>query len=202
MPSDGSDVAHGPRTRPFVALTFHGAGDPAIAGALLGELERAGVAATVLAVGTWLEQQPTMARRILDGGHELGNHTWSHQQMRSLTATAAQGEVQRCADQLTRLTGSQGSWFRPSGTPASTPTIRAAARSAGYTFCLTYDVDSLDYQDPGPARVVSNTMATVQPGSIISLHFGHAGTVAAIPSLLEGLRARGLSPVTVGRLFA
>ena len=54
MASDGSDVAHGPRTRPFVALTFHGAGDPAIAGALLGELERAGVAATVLAVGAML----------------------------------------------------------------------------------------------------------------------------------------------------
>src|SRR4051812_2745635 len=72
------EIVHGPRERPLVALTFHGQGDPALATALLKEAERAGARVTVLAVGSWLDEQPRMARRILDGGHELGNHTLRH----------------------------------------------------------------------------------------------------------------------------
>jgi len=67
------EVVHGPRDRREVALTFHGAGDPALATSLLGVLERAGAQATVLAVGTWLGRQPPLARRIVGAGHELGN---------------------------------------------------------------------------------------------------------------------------------
>src|SRR5256885_9486442 len=72
------EVTRGPADRSAVALTFHGQGDTAQADALLRELENGGARATVLAVGSWLAAQPAMARRILDGGHELGNHTQNH----------------------------------------------------------------------------------------------------------------------------
>lgn len=194
-------MGNGPRTVPAVALTFHGAGDPAIAAAVLGELESGHATATVLAVGSWLDAQPAMARRILHGGHELGNHTQHHLAMRELSSAAAYDEIVGCATTLRRLTGSQGRWFRPSGTQHTTEVIRAAAGKAGYAQCLSYDVDSLDYTDPGPAAVVRNVLTTVRNGSIISLHLGHHGTVQAIPPLLQGLRARGLRAVTVSELL-
>jgi peptidoglycan/xylan/chitin deacetylase (PgdA/CDA1 family) len=101
---------------------------------------------------------------------------------------------------LRRITGSIGRWFRPSQTQHSTAAIRAQAARAGYATCLSYDVDSLDYTDPGAAAVVRTTVQGAQPGSIVSLHFGHTGTVEAIPELIAGLRARGLRPVTMTEL--
>jgi peptidoglycan/xylan/chitin deacetylase (PgdA/CDA1 family) len=196
------EIQHGPRDRPAVALTFHGQGTPGVVGRLLDAVGSHGIKITVLAVGTWLTAEPALARRILADGHELGNHTQHHADLKRMSAAAAHAEIDDCARALTALTGSIGKWFRPSQTRLATPTIKAAAAKAGYPTCLSYDVDSLDYTDPGPARVVANTLRSARPGSIISLHFGHAGTVTAISPLLNGLRDRGLKPVTMTELTA
>jgi peptidoglycan/xylan/chitin deacetylase (PgdA/CDA1 family) len=103
---------------------------------------------------------------------------------------------------LRSLTGSIGRWFRPSQTQHANAMIKNQARQVGYATCLSYDVDSLDYTDPGASAVVANTLKAVGNGSIISLHLGHAGTVTAMAPLLRGLRERGLTPVTVSKLLA
>ncbi|MFI0217165.1 polysaccharide deacetylase family protein [Streptomyces lydicus] len=193
-------IEHGPRTGKAVALTFHGAGDPKLATALLAEAERAGARVTVLAVGTWLDAQPAMARRILDGGHELGNHTLHHRNIDALPAAEAYAEITGCADRLRKLTGTIGSWFRPSQTRRATDLVAGLARKAGYPHVLSYDVDSLDANDPGGPAVQRTVLDSVGPGSVVSLHLGHAGTVAALPPILDGLRRRGLRAVTTTEL--
>jgi peptidoglycan/xylan/chitin deacetylase (PgdA/CDA1 family) len=185
-----------------VALTFHGSGDTGLAVALLDEAERAHVGITVFAVGTWLVQHPEMAARILRGGHALGNHTYTHPTLHRLSAPAIQDEVSRCAAVLRRLTGSVGAAFRPSGGPSITPPMVAAATKAGYPVVVGYDVDSLDNTDPGAAAVTRNVLSAVRPGSIVSLHLGHAGTVRALPDILAGLKSRHLQAVTVPGLLA
>ena len=121
--------------------------------------------------------------------------------MPRLTSGQVRSEIDRAAFQLDKLTGSPGRWFRPSGTPHSTPAIRAAAVTAGYGACLGYDVDPLDYADPGPQSIIRSLARQVRPGSIVSLHLGHPGTVAALPAVLSHLRDRGLSPVTASELL-
>jgi peptidoglycan/xylan/chitin deacetylase (PgdA/CDA1 family) len=193
-------VVHGPRDRPNVALTFHGQGEPALVRQLLDLLTAESARVTVLAVGSWLASQPDMARRILDGGHELGNHTQNHAAIAKMSGTQAYTEINACAQQLKKLTGSIGTWFRPSQTQYATPTIQAQAARVGYPTCLSYDLDSLDYTDPGADMIVDTTLRGAQNGSIVSLHFGHADTVAALPRVLNGLRQRGLHPVTMTEL--
>jgi peptidoglycan/xylan/chitin deacetylase (PgdA/CDA1 family) len=195
------EITHGPASASAVALTFHGAGEVALATNLLGELESAGARATVLAVGQWLDEEPAMAKRILDGGHELGNHTYRHLTMPPLTEVVDESEITRCAEVLRRLTGSAGRWFRPSGTVHATPAILEAAGRAGYATSLSYDVDPADYADPGAAAVTSRVLAAVRAGSIVSLHLGHLGTVQAIPAIVDGLRSRGLAAVTISELM-
>jgi peptidoglycan/xylan/chitin deacetylase (PgdA/CDA1 family) len=195
-----AEIANGPRDRAAVALTFHGQGDPAVVRRLLSILSTAGVHVTVMAVGSWLAAQPGMVRPILDAGHELGNHTENHRAIAHLPAGQAFTEIDACARRLKALTGSIGAWFRPSQTQHATPTIEAQAARVGYRTCLSYDVDSLDYTDPAPGVVVRAVLNTVRPGSIISLHFGHQATIAAMPQLLAGLHDRGLRPVTVTEL--
>ena len=71
------------------------------------------------------------------------------------------------------------------------------AAKAGYSTVVGYDVDPLDYQDPGADAVVSRTLAAVRAGSIVSLHLGHGGTVDALDRIVTGIRKRGLEPATV-----
>jgi peptidoglycan/xylan/chitin deacetylase (PgdA/CDA1 family) len=173
-----------------------------MADGLLAEAERAGARVTVLAVGTWLEQNPQMARRILRGGHELGNHTLHHLDIAAMDASGAYAEIAGCAQRLRALTGSIGRWFRPSQTRYATALIERTARKVGYQTCVSYDVDSLDYTDPGPDAVVATVLGSVRRGSIISLHLGHPGTLTALPAILHGLTAQGLRPVTLTGLLS
>jgi len=198
----GPQVMHGSRHRSQVALTFHGQGPVSMAEELLGEAERAGARLTVLAVGTWLGQYPQIAGRITGGGHELGNHTMHHLDIRAMDAAGAYAEVAACAQRLRALTGSIGRWFRPSQTRYSTPLIEREARRAGYRTCVSYEVDSLDYTDPGPDAIVSTVLGSTRPGSIVSLHLGHRGTVTALPAILRGLAGRDLRPVTLTDLLS
>ncbi|GAA4261535.1 polysaccharide deacetylase family protein [Dactylosporangium darangshiense] len=197
-----AEVANGPRDVPAVALTFHGQGEPGVVGGLLDALAAAHTKVTVLAVGIWLQQQPELAKRVLDDGHELGNHTLHHADIKTMSEAQAFAEIDGCGTALRAVGGSIGRWFRPSQTQHSTARIQAQAARAGYPTCLSYDVDSLDYSDPGADAIVRTTLQGVRNGSIISLHFGHAGTVAAMPKLLAGLRDRGLRPVTASELLA
>jgi peptidoglycan/xylan/chitin deacetylase (PgdA/CDA1 family) len=195
-----AEVTHALSGRPEVALTFHGAGDPELARQILAGLADRGAAVTVLAIGSWLEQFPDAAKLVIDHGHELGNHTWSHPDLARLGESALRAEIERCRDRLGALTGGPGAFFRPSSTQHATERVRRLAGAAGYLTVLSYDVDSRDYTDPGAASIRRNVRAAVA-GSVVSMHLGHPGTLEAIPGLIEDLTARGLRPVTASRLF-
>jgi peptidoglycan/xylan/chitin deacetylase (PgdA/CDA1 family) len=195
------DITHGPRSVPKVALTFHGAGDLTIAHSLLDILKATSTPVSVFAVGTFLMSEPAIAKRIISDGHDLGNHTMTHTQMKTISAKKVDAEILGCANELKNLIGNHGSWFRPSGTQYSTALIRKTALKYGYKNCISYDVDSHDYQDPGKAAVISNVMSSVKNGSIISLHFGHKNTIDALASLLDQLHSKGLTPVTLTNLL-
>jgi peptidoglycan/xylan/chitin deacetylase (PgdA/CDA1 family) len=195
------DISHGSRSVPHVALTFHGAGDPVMAQKLLAILKSSQTPATVFAVGAWLKADNTIAKQILGDGHDLGNHTMNHLQSKTLTAKKLESEISGCANELVSLIGNHGKFFRPSGTQYSTPLIRKTALKYGYKKCISYDVDSHDYQDVGKAAVIKNVMNSVKNGSIVSLHFGHQDTIDALPTIITQLRSKGLTPVTLSTML-
>ncbi len=199
-------TSSGPTDTNRVALTFHTSGSPDLAAQLLDVLAARQVVMTSFIVGEWLDADPTWAARITGAGHELANHTYTHPTFGSLSPDAMVEEIARCRDVLVRLSGSGGSYFRPSGTADGTTQVSdamlTAAGSTGYRTVLGFDVDPLDYQDPGAAAITERVLATVAPGSVISLHFDHVGTIEALPGILDGLSARGLQPGTAAQLFA
>ncbi len=195
------EVVAGSRDRKQVALTFHGNGEPAVAEALLQIADQRRARITVFAVGSWLALHPDLGARMLRAGHELANHTFTHPELATYGEAAVEDEFARARDVLLRVSGTTGRWARPSAMDRSTPLVRAAAGRVGYPTVVAFDVDPADYQDPGAAAVVTRTLAAVRPGSIVSLHLGHTGTVQALPGILDGLAARGLAPVTVSTLL-
>lgn len=198
-------MSTGPTHRNEVALTFHTDGDTTLAQQLLDVLTTRGVTMTSFVVGAWLQQHPDWAKRLTDAGHELANHTQNHRGFPKLTPAQMDAEIDGCREVLQRLTGSAGAFFRPSGTADGTATpsdaVLAAAGRAGYGTVLGFDVDPFDYRDPGTAAIVSRTLAGAKPGSIVSLHFGHPGTIAALPRILDGIAAKGLTTVTASKLL-
>jgi peptidoglycan/xylan/chitin deacetylase (PgdA/CDA1 family) len=169
---------------------------------MIAALRPASAPVTVFAVGSWLDENPRVAGRLLDAGHELANHTYSHPALGRSSAAEVADEIARCRDVLARAAGPQAlRWFRPSGIEIPTDTILTKAGEQGYATVVGYDVDSLDFEDPGVDAVVANVEAGLQPGSIVSLHFGHADTVTAMPRVLALLDRSGLRPVTVSTLL-
>lgn len=194
------ELVHATSGRLEVALTFHGAGDPDLARRVLTGFADRGAAVTVLAIGTWLAADPDAVKIVADHGHELGNHTWSHPDLGGLSEAALRAEIERCRDRIAELTGGPGAFFRPSAAQHATPAVLRLAGAAGYARVLSYDVDSRDFTDPGPVAIRRN-VAKAGAGSVVSMHLGHPGTLAALPGLLDDLAARGLKPVTAGALF-
>lgn len=86
--------------------------------------------------------------------------------------------------------------------PARLPLVASVARRVGYPHVLSYDVDSLDYTSPGAAAVTRQVTGGIRNGSVVSLHFGYADTVAALPAVLEEIGRRGLRAVTTTELLS
>lgn len=89
----------------------------------------------------------------------------------------------------------------PLADPVRDPLVQKLAQRAGYPHVLSYDVDSLDFTSPGAAAVIRNVTGTIHAGSVVSLHFGYADTVDAMPPLLEELARRQLRAVTTTELL-
>ncbi len=204
LPAPGAPAAfinHGPSGATTVALTYHAKGDNALSQKLLDLMKELQITTTIFGVGDWMQANPRMVAKMVDAGHEMGNHTFSHQAMRKLSKAKLLEEITGCADVLTQLVGSPTRWFRPSGIEVPTNAILEEAGKAGYQVSVGYDVDSLDFQDPPVSEIVANVNNVVTGGSIVSLHFGHAGTLDALPKIVEHIRSLGLTVGTVGQLL-
>jgi len=200
----GTWVVRGPTGTDQVALTFHTDGPTSMVDAVLDLVEARDLVVTTFIVGSWLEANPAMGARIVDGGHEIANHTSTHPTFEALTPTQMATEIEGCRAVLEQDTGTPGRWFRPSGTDngidSPSAATLAAAGAAGYTV-IGYDIDPLDYKDPGSKAVIDRTLGTSRGGSIISLHMGHQGTIDALPAILDGFEAKGLQPVSLTTLL-
>ncbi|MBK5996648.1 polysaccharide deacetylase family protein, partial [Streptomyces sp. MBT58] len=103
---------------------------------------------------------------------------------------------------LRRLTGSMGTWFRPSPGPATTPLVQRLARRAGYPHVLSYDVESLDHLAGGVPAVTRKVTGELRNGSVVGLSLARPVTVAALPLLLAEIGRRGLRAVTATELLS
>lgn len=198
-------ITHGPRDHPLVALTFDDGLNGHHTEDIARILERHEVRGTFFVVGGTLEAQAPLARRLIAGGHVLGNHTQDHRRARQLdiaygTLFDGQRTFRQTVDVCPRF-------FRPPwGT--RTPFVDLAVRRAGMR-SIFWDVEVADWAETDPARIAEHVLAAVQPGSIVLLHDGGDGspgadrsaTVAALPAILDGLQRRGLTPVGLDQLL-
>ncbi|ANZ41317.1 polysaccharide deacetylase [Lentzea guizhouensis] len=185
-----------------VALTFDDGPDPAGAQQVLDILAEKDVEATFFVMGRDLEKHPELGRRIADAGHELGNHTFSHERMVGVTPGFVAKEVED-TDALIRKTGYRGDiHFRPPN--GKKLFVLPYYLKQHNRTTVMWDVEPDSAAAPGKDQLVSETLAQTQPGSIILLHPMYAGrdqTRQALGPIIDGLKERGFRFVTVSALL-
>ena len=175
-----------------VALTFDDGPGPST-GTLLDTLAAQHVHATFFVIGRNVQALSGLVKREAAEGHVVGNHTWSHRDLSRLGASEQSGEVSRTAEALKAL-GVSATLLRP---PYGA--FNATTRTLGLPLVL-WDVDPADWRDRDAATVASRVLANTRPGSIVLLHDIHPSTVAAVPAIVAGLKAKGYTFVTVPQL--
>jgi peptidoglycan/xylan/chitin deacetylase (PgdA/CDA1 family) len=188
-----------------VALTFDDGPSESTTPLFLDYLEQTHTPATFFVIGNQAQQVPDLIQREWRDGFTIGVHTWDHPDMTTLSVGQMQEQFSSTLQTLHDTLGSAACiwlWRPPYG--AVNSTVHNVAASYGLT-TVTWDVDSLDWTQPGVDAIVNNILNEVHPGSIILMHDGPAQrdqTLAALPYILYGLSARHLIPVSLPQLLA
>ncbi len=205
VPGKGTLVFNGPTNASRVALTFDDGSCDACIGSVLDTLEQTGTPATLFPNGAYerfWDPHSTQIRKLVASGQlDLGNHTWSHNDVRTMSVATLKDELQRNEDWM-RLNfgGSSFPIFRPPFGTYNDAVVRRAGKW-GWTTTVTWSAGSRDWEGLTADAIVAELDKTVAPGSIILLHPNYATTAAALPRIIANLKAKGLEPVTLHALL-
>ncbi|GAB3055523.1 hypothetical protein GCM10027053_15500 [Intrasporangium mesophilum] len=171
-----------------VYLTFDDGPNATYTPKILAILRKHGVKAVFFEVGQNISWYPSVTRNLRTYGMKIGNHTWSHPNLTSLSSTSVTSQLNRMESAL----GYRPRCVRPPyGATSSRVASIIAARGQRQ---ILWTVDPRDWSRPGTTTIVNRVLANVRDGSRILLHDGggdRSQTVAALDILIPKLRARG-----------
>ena len=198
-------ISRAGRAKGMVALTFDDGPNVPATSQIREILNSYGVRGTFFTVGKALDTEPDVSRALVDDGHVLGNHSYSHRFAGWLSPSY--DELATAQDSFARNLDLQPVFFRPPYGLISRP-MRQALDERAMT-CVTWDVAVEDWSLEDAGEIVRRVLDTTHPGSIVLLHDGHDGDVTgdrmvlvkALPAILDGLRERSLEPVGLDTLI-
>ncbi|MEO7717691.1 MAG: polysaccharide deacetylase family protein [Capsulimonas sp.] len=192
-------LEHGDPNLPEVALTIDDGPDPRYGPQIAQMLHDKGVAATFFVVGIRVKQYPEVIKKIDSLGFEIQNHTYDHQRLDTLKPHEIANEIRFCAANVEKVTGKKTNLLRPPGVQYNDQTL-ATAKALGYV-TVSWTCGARDYDQQPASYIAQRILDRTEAGSIIILHQDTPGTLAALPQIIDGLRARGYRFVTVSQML-
>lgn len=186
-----------PTNKKRVALTFDDGPHPVNTLDILQLLEDYNMKATFFVLGSRVDFYPDIMNEIIARGHQIGNHTWSHKDLTTLSKQEIEEEIQLANERIERITGKKSTIYRaPYGA-----TSNAVREVVDLTHVL-WTVDTLDWLTRDPDEILKVVKDNVTDGSIILLHDIHETTVEATEMILQYLQKEGYVSVTISELNA
>ena len=185
-----------------IALTFDDGPDKTFTPKVLDVLNEYDVQATFFLMGENVEKYPEVTKRIASEGHTLGNHSWSHPDLRTLSEENLKQEIEYTSNMLRFITGIETALIRPPYGAISEEALIQLTNMNYYI--INWNVDSKDWKEQGIDNILINTLTDTEEGSILLFHDGggyRGKTVQALPTLIETLQAQGYEFVTVDELL-
>ena len=185
-----------------IALTFDDGPHPRLTKQILDILDRYNTRATFFMVGENILNYPDTAREVIQRGHEVGNHSYSHHCIPSLGREGIEEEIERCEDVLEELCEYRAHLFRPPQ-GAVNDYVEGCTERGDYTLVL-WSLDTRDWECKNSEQILNQVLSKVQPGDIILMH-DYIGVRSQTPKALEimlpKLLERGFEPTTVSDLL-
>lgn len=179
----------------LVALTFDDGPSSTTTPRLLDILYEKDVYATFFMLGTAMDTNPDIARRIEKESHAAASHTMYHQNLVNLSAWAIKDDLSLARSTFKNILGHEPTLTRP---PYGN--INDAVRSNVGTPMILWSVDTLDWKNRNTEDILAITKEQIHDGAIILMHDIYDTTVDAVPVIIDELRKDGYDFVTVSEL--
>ncbi|MEP0813778.1 MAG: polysaccharide deacetylase family protein [bacterium] len=183
----------------FVAITIDDVPHPVYCEQILDVLLKHKARATFFVNGGRVKAFPDQARKMVAAGHEIGNHSYSHPRMTSLSAAGLASEISDTQRIVKETCGVTPVFFRPPFGDFDAR-VNKAIRDAGL-ISLLWSIDTLDWQLPGVDKIVSRALGGLHNGAVILMHGTNAQTPAALDIILSSLEKNGYVTVTASEWF-
>ena len=184
-----------------MALTFDDGPGPYTL-RLLRVLRRTHTPATFFEVGVAEQYFHAGTSAIVKLGYPIGDHTWSHPDMAGLSRSEQRAELLQEAHAIGRHGAPFPRLFRPPYGDWNATTLQLLRKY--HMLMVLWSIDTDDWQLPGAHKIVHRVLSAAKPGAIVLMHDAggnRSETIAALPRIIRGLRARGYKLVTVPQLL-
>ena len=182
-----------------LSLTFDSAWGAEDIDLILNTLKKENVKATFFVLGTWAEKYPEVIKRMILEGHDVANHSYSHPHVATLSYEDTKNEIEKANTVIEKISEKENYLFRAPYGEYNDNVIRAATELGLYT--IQWDVDSLDWKNPGKEAIIRRVVERSKNGSIILMHNGTEQTAQALPEIISKLKEKGFAFVPVSELI-
>lgn len=182
--------------KPMIALTFDD-GPSKYTSSILDALKQHNASATFFVLGSNAQNYPEVLQRMILEGNEIGNHTYSHKQLTTLSKEGIEEEISEAKECIYQITHTYPHVLRPPyGSKNDT-----VANCAQDVRLVTWSLDTLDWKDRNTKTIVDRIMKEVKDGDIILMHDLYATSAAAASIVIDQLQEKGYQFVTVSQLY-
>lgn len=186
-----------------LALTFDDGPCKLYTEEILGILSEYNAKATFFVIGKNAEKYPELVRLEKENGHEIGNHTYSHPEMRKISPEEFEQEITKTQEIIKEITGEYPVLFRPPGGYLSNSIVDKISSNNCRTVLWSWRQDTRDWEKPKADVIVNSVISNIKDGDIILFHdYNTKGstTPEALRKLLPKLKEMGYEFVTVSEL--
>ena len=189
----------------YVALTFDDGPCVKNTTEILEILKEHDIKATFFIVGENADKNPEIVKMIHKDGHEIGNHTYTHPNLRTIPQDEIEEEISKCSRSLKNITGSSPILFRPPGGYLNNNIVNYLEENNMKTILWSWRQDTLDWKCPPANDIINTVLSNIRDGDIILFHDfipGTSHTPQALRTIIPELISKGYKFVTVSDLTA
>ncbi|MBY9078171.1 polysaccharide deacetylase family protein [Paenibacillus sp. HN-1] len=188
-----------------IALTFDDGPDPVETEQILNLLKQYHAKSTFFAIGERLHAYPEVARKVVEEGHELANHTYHHVYFkRPVNGNLVVKELERTEEEILNITGKRSGLFRPPGGFYDDDLVKISTGQGEKLVLWSWHQDTRDWSRPGVYKIANKVIRNARNGDIVLFHdhvYGQSQTVQALKIILPKLQQEGFRFVTVSELM-